>query len=247
MLRETVSPCLCMKPQFKIDGLLLEFLNPNVPDFDLHRRSRVGLNRKDTGALTESGVIVREHAHHVPIDLIRERKVFRRNFVRVPVIDVEFPLEGIPLGEPANLLRLSLSWLDLRFLTSLAENNPAKTFAVENAGVCVGTVKVRLITEHTKRSVRVWIHPTANLHTGVAGAGRAFDVEPEHEVIIFLSLPDEELIVRNSRRTFGCRLSDDHPIFDPPDGGIAFPTGQVLTVEKGNETFRPLLVRHLRK
>ena len=178
-------------------------------------------------------VVVKQNGSDNAVDFHDEKIALGRDLVVVPVFDFERLLDGVAIGEAFQLFRLVIV-ADFRDRAAMGQD-AAIVFAIDNAGISVGPVKVGLVAVNPPGFRRIRVAPGAKLHPGVALL-REPNVKFKNEIFRHSAFVGEELVVRQViGLAFLAALADNAAVFDRPYGGAAIPTLEGFAVEERSE------------
>jgi len=188
----------------------------------------VELQGQDSAPAPHGLVLVGHLDHDAVVDLVDEVVAAGDDVEFVPFALANGRLERIVVTDFLNDLRLVVIAND-RLLAALRQD-AAIPLAVQDAGVLVGRVDIRLVAAHNPAC------PFRLLEAAVLDAAvAAEDAEPDFqfEIIEFALAPDEEGVFLERR--VGNRLAGDRSILDAPKLRVAVPAGQRLAVKDAHE------------
>jgi len=203
-----------------------ETLQAEVAELDLHGRSGVELQGKESGAAAGVGVVVGDLGHHRAVDLADDLVALGDDPVGVPIVLLDDLGEFGGIAEAAGDLGFAV-FIDDGLFSALGEDS-AESLAVVRPGPLSGGVDVGLVTADGVGFVE---GEAADLESGIPAENAVFG--NEFEVVELAIGPFQEGVVGD--RTFGGGLTGDGAILDPPEFGIPFPTGECRPIEEREE------------
>src|ERR1017187_7860250 len=203
----------------------LQFLQADMPRFDLHRRTLVNLDADQPFKFTTCGIVVNQHAGDAAVEHLDDGVAAGDQVEFVPILAFDQLLQFLAIANGADDRGL-LPLADIGELAAHGEKAAAALF-VYLAGVALLAVHIGLVALHGELDVGEF--DAAELDAAVE-AGQ-LELELQFEIGRTAAPPDEERVLDGL--LVGGSLADDGAVFDAPELRIAFPSGQRLAIEDG--------------
>ncbi len=206
-------------------SVLLQLLQVDVPELDLHRWADMDLEAQQPFQRPPLGVVVDEQGCHLTVDHVDDGAAARDQMHIVPVAGLDdcFQLVGLSLEIADHFLATVSANVD--GLTALHQK-AASAFLVDHAGVLIVVIDIRLISlqhpfafDGTPTFAARRDQRAAELDAAVGRVHAKFEFELE--VGRFAAAPDDECIFRKLVRLR--RFADERPVLGSPVRGVSVP------------------------